>query len=62
MAGSLGAGRLPQWRDVDHAFVRLHWLNGIVWLPGAGWKRRDNERDLDSGPGGIWQRSRSLRS
>lgn len=57
----LGAGRLPWWRDIDCACVRLHRLNGvIVWLPGTGRQRRDDERAVDSGPAGIWQRRRSL--
>lgn len=60
VAGLLGAGRLPRWTDVDGARVGLRWLDGMVRLPGAGWQRRDNERDVDSGPGGIWQRSRTL--
>lgn len=52
VAGLLGAGWLP-W---------LRWLDGMVGLPGAGWQRCDDDRDVDPGPGGIWQRSRTLRS
>lgn len=60
VARLLGAGRLPRWIDVDGACVGLRWLDGVVRLPGAGWQRRDNDRDVDSGPGGIWQRSGTL--
>lgn len=59
VAGLLGAGRLSRWIDVDGGCVGLHSLDGIVRLPRAGWQRWDNERDVDSGPGGIWQRSRT---
>lgn len=62
VAGLLGAGRLPRWVDLDGACVRLRRLDRMVGLPGAGWQRRDNERDVDSGAGGIWQSSRTLRS
>lgn len=58
----LGAGWLPGRRYLDWMRVGLHWLAVDVWVPWAG-RRRDNERDvdlLDSGPGGIWQRGRSL--
>lgn len=60
VAGLLGAGRLPQWIDVDGACVWLRWLDRMVRLPGAGWQWWDNERDVESGPGGIWQRIRTL--
>lgn len=63
VAWLLGAGWLA-WRiDLDRVRVGLHWLAGLVRLPGAG--RRDDERDvdlLDSGSGWsrIWQRSGPL--
>lgn len=60
VTGLLGVGRLPRCIDVDGACVRLRWLDGMVGLPGAGWQRLDNERDVDSGPRGIWQSSRTL--
>lgn len=59
----LGAGRLVWWTDLDCVCVGLHWLAGAVW-PGVGWRRRDDERDVDlfySGSG-IWHRNGPLRS
>lgn len=60
VTGLLGAGRLPRRIDVDGACVRLRRLDGPVGQPGAGWQRLDNDRDVDSGPGGIWQSSGTL--
>lgn len=59
----LGVGRLPRWTDPDGVRAGLPWLAGAVRLPGAGWRWREDERDVDllnSGSAGIWQGSRSL--
>lgn len=51
------------WRtDLDRVHAGLLWLAGIVRLPGARWRRWDDERDVDlldsrSALSRIWQRS-----
>lgn len=65
LAWLLGVGRLPRCIDHDCVCVGLRWLAGAVWLPGAGRRRWDDERDVDlldsgSGRSGIWRRSRPL--
>lgn len=58
----LGAGWRPWRTDLDCVCAWLLWMTGGGWIPRAGWRWWDNERDmdlLDSGSG-IWQRSRSL--